>query len=138
MTLPSLLNMLTSSICVMGWTFIFLRTVWSFLSSVPDDLWTFLIFRRGVPLPLYSCQSRSLLSSLCREASAAGGARLWSLCFDANGSCRQAEFEEDGAEREVVLPYTLVSSTKPLVYRLGEILRDIPMRTAFCMRASFS
>jgi len=45
-----------------------------------------------------------------------GGARLWSLCFHARGSCRQAEFEEDDAERELFLPYTLISSTKPLVY----------------------
>ena len=36
----------------MGWTLSFLSAVCSFLSSVPDDLWTFLVLRRGVPLPL--------------------------------------------------------------------------------------
>jgi hypothetical protein len=41
MTLPSDLNMLTSSIWVMGWTFIFFRVAWSFWSSAPEDLWTF-------------------------------------------------------------------------------------------------
>jgi hypothetical protein len=45
--------MLTSSIAWMGWTLSFLSAVCSFLSSVPDDLWTFLVLRRGVPLPLY-------------------------------------------------------------------------------------
>jgi len=53
MTLPSDLNMLTSSIWVMGWTFIFLRVAWSFWSSAPEDLWTFFCTRLGVPLPLY-------------------------------------------------------------------------------------
>jgi hypothetical protein len=53
MTFPSLLNMLTSSIAWMGWTLSFLRAVCSFLSSVPELLWTFLTFLRGVPLPLY-------------------------------------------------------------------------------------
>ena len=52
MTLPSLLNMLTSSIAWMGWTFSFLSAAWSFLSSVPAALWTFLTFLRGVPFPL--------------------------------------------------------------------------------------
>jgi len=52
MTLPSLLNMLTSSIAWIGWTFIFLSVVCSFLSSVPEVLCTFLTFRRGVPFPL--------------------------------------------------------------------------------------
>ena len=51
-TFPSSLNMFTSSMAWMGWTFSFLREVWSFLSSVPDVLWTFFTFRRGVPLPL--------------------------------------------------------------------------------------
>lgn len=52
MTLPSLLNMLTSSIAWMGWTLSFFRAPWSFLSSPPEPLWTFLTFLRGVPLPL--------------------------------------------------------------------------------------
>lgn len=52
MTFPSSLNMLTSSMAWMGWTFIFFRVVWSFLSSAPEDLWTFLTLRRGVPFPL--------------------------------------------------------------------------------------
>jgi hypothetical protein len=52
MTFPSSLNMLTSSIAWMGWTLSFFSEVCSFLSSVPDDLWTFLVLRRGVPLPL--------------------------------------------------------------------------------------
>lgn len=58
MTLPSLLNMLTSSIAWMGWTLSFFSAVWSFLSSVPEFLWTFLTFRRGVPLPLLFSISR--------------------------------------------------------------------------------
>src|SRR4051794_25375236 len=45
--------MLTSSMAWMGWTLSFLSEVWSFLSSVPEDLWTFLVLRRGVPLPLF-------------------------------------------------------------------------------------
>ena len=53
MTFPSSLNMLTSSMAWMGWTFIFFRVAWSFLSSAPEDLWTFLTLRRGVPLPLF-------------------------------------------------------------------------------------
>jgi hypothetical protein len=53
MTFPSLLNMLTSSMAWMGCTLSFFSAVWSFLSSVPALLWTFLIFRRGVPLPLH-------------------------------------------------------------------------------------
>jgi len=53
MTLPSLLNMLTSSIAWMGWTLSFLSAVCNFLSSVPELLWTFFTFLRGVPLPLY-------------------------------------------------------------------------------------
>ena len=57
MTLPSDLNMLTSSMAWMGWTFIFLRVVCSFLSSVPLLLCTFFTFLRGVPLPLcVACQ----------------------------------------------------------------------------------
>jgi hypothetical protein len=52
-TLPSDLNMLTSSMEGMGWTFIFLRAAWSFLSSPPPDLLTFLTFLLGVPLPLF-------------------------------------------------------------------------------------
>ena len=52
MTFPSSLNMLTSSMDCMGWTCNLLSAVCSFLSSVPALLWTFLTFRRGVPLPL--------------------------------------------------------------------------------------
>lgn len=63
MTLPSLLNMLTSSMAWIGWTLSFFSAVWSFLSSVPAPLWTFLTFLRGVPLPLLiqlaSCTSCS-------------------------------------------------------------------------------
>ena len=55
MTFPSSLNMFTSSMAWMGWTFSFFREVWSFLSSVPEVLWTFFTFRRGVPLPLGRC-----------------------------------------------------------------------------------
>ena len=51
--------MLTSSIAWMGWTFIFFRAVCSFLSSVPEDLWTFLVFLLGVPLPLFFSQNDS-------------------------------------------------------------------------------
>lgn len=63
MTLPSSLNMLTSSICAMGCTLSFLSAVCNFLSSVPELLCTFFTFRRGVPLPLFSegseeCQLR--------------------------------------------------------------------------------
>jgi hypothetical protein len=53
MTFPSSLNMLTSSMAWMGWTFSFLSAVWSFLSSVPALLCTFLTFLRGVPFPLH-------------------------------------------------------------------------------------
>ena len=53
-TFPSSLNMLTSSIACIGCTFIFFNDVWSFLSSVPELLWTFFIFLRGVPFPLCS------------------------------------------------------------------------------------
>lgn len=53
MTFPSSLNMFTSSMAWMGWTLSFLRDVWSFLSSVPEDLWTFFCFLRGVPFPLH-------------------------------------------------------------------------------------
>ena len=52
MTFPSSLNILTSSIAWIGWTFSFLSEVCSFLSSVPEVLCTFFTFRRGVPLPL--------------------------------------------------------------------------------------
>jgi hypothetical protein len=68
MTFPSLLNMLTSSIAWMGWTLSFLSAVCSFLSSVPEFLWTFLTFLRGVPLPLYrqvSFESNMPLSFPC-------------------------------------------------------------------------
>lgn len=59
MTLPSALNMFTSSMAWMGCTFIFLRVVCSFLSSVPELLWTFLTFLLGVPLPLQKHMSDS-------------------------------------------------------------------------------
>ena len=62
MTLPSSLNMFTSSIAWIGWTLSFLSDVCSFLSSVPDDLWTFLVLRRGVPFPLYSDSVSDCLS----------------------------------------------------------------------------
>jgi hypothetical protein len=52
-TLPSSLNMFTSSIAWMGCTFIFFSVVCSFLSSVPELLCTFFVLRRGVPLPLW-------------------------------------------------------------------------------------
>lgn len=51
-TLPSDLNMLTSSIAWIGCTFIFLRAAWSFLSSVPELFGTLFIFLLGVPFPL--------------------------------------------------------------------------------------
>jgi hypothetical protein len=75
MTLPSLLNMLTSSIAWMGWTLSFLRAAWSFLSSVPAFLWTFLTFLRGVPLPLW-CPI-SLGSSVCRMLHASSSSSRW-------------------------------------------------------------
>lgn len=66
-TFPSSLNMFTSSIAWIGWTLSFLREVCSFLSSVPDVLWTFFCFLRGVPLPLwteFSSSAHSRMSSL--------------------------------------------------------------------------
>lgn len=54
MTLPSSLNMLTSSICAIGCTLSFLSDVCNFLSSVPELLCTFFTFRRGAPFPLFS------------------------------------------------------------------------------------
>ena len=54
MTLPSSLNIFTSSMAWMGCTFSFFSEVCNFLSSVPDVLWTFFCFLRGVPLPLQS------------------------------------------------------------------------------------
>lgn len=75
MTFPSSLNMLTSSMAWMGWTFIFLSVVWSFLSSVVEVLWTRLVLRRGVPLPLFK-----LVSSLSgRWVSVMK--RVWCLLF---------------------------------------------------------
>lgn len=59
MTLPSLLNMFTSSMAWMGWTLSFLRVAWSFLSSPLDRAGARLILRRGVPLPLCIKQSDS-------------------------------------------------------------------------------
>lgn len=56
-TFPSVLNMLTSSMAWMGWTLSFLSAPWSFLSSVPALLCTFLTFLRGVPLPLFAAVS---------------------------------------------------------------------------------
>ena len=52
MTLPSLLNMLTSSMAWMGWTFSFFSVCWSFLSSPAERAGVRLTFLRGVPLPL--------------------------------------------------------------------------------------
>ena len=63
-TLPSSLNIFTSSICWMGCTLSFFNDACSFLSSVPLDLWTFFCFRRGVPLPL-SNGNRQCTSLLC-------------------------------------------------------------------------
>ena len=51
-TLPSSLNMLTSSMPGRGCTLSFFSVPCSFFSSVPVLLWTFLTFRRGVPFPL--------------------------------------------------------------------------------------
>lgn len=65
MTLPSDLNMLTSSMAWIGCTFIFFSVVCSFLSSVPVLLCTFFTFLRGVPLPLkIMCQPWAVLVSL--------------------------------------------------------------------------
>lgn len=61
-TFPSSLNMLTSSMAWIGCTLSFLRDVCSFLSSVPEVLWTFFTFRRGVPLPLFLYTKRPLLA----------------------------------------------------------------------------
>ena len=55
MTLPSLLNMLTSSMAWMGWTLSFFSDCWSFLSSPEDRTGPFFWVRRGVPLPLLDC-----------------------------------------------------------------------------------
>lgn len=65
MTFPSDLNMLTSSMAWIGWTFIFLRTVWSFFSSTPEFFGLDLTLRLGVPFPLYDqiCQPRILTMS---------------------------------------------------------------------------
>lgn len=52
MTLPSDLNMLTSSMAWIGWVLSFLSVCWSFLSSAPDRAGARLTFLRGVPLPL--------------------------------------------------------------------------------------
>jgi hypothetical protein len=65
MTLPSDLNIFTSSMAWIGCTFIFFKVVCNFLSSVPVLLWTFFTFLRGVPLPLHA--SVSQVSSLCRR-----------------------------------------------------------------------
>lgn len=64
MTLPSLLNMLTSSMAWMGWTLSFFSEAWSFLSSPADRAGARLTFLRGVPLPLFvteTCQNLGLL-----------------------------------------------------------------------------
>lgn len=55
MTLPSSLNMLTSSMAWMGWVLSFFRVAWSFLSSAPERAGALLTLRRGVPLPLPTC-----------------------------------------------------------------------------------
>ncbi len=53
MTLPSVLNMLTSSMAWIGWTLIFFSVADSFLSSPDDRAGARLTFLRGVPLPLF-------------------------------------------------------------------------------------
>lgn len=58
-TLPSSLNMFTSSIAWIGWVFSFFSAVCSFLSSPTDDLCTFLVFLLGVPLPLVGWSATS-------------------------------------------------------------------------------
>jgi len=71
MTLPSLLNMLTSSMAWMGWTLSFLSDCWSFLSSPADRAGARFTFLRGVPLPLSvanTCQNIGLLVvKRCRQ-----------------------------------------------------------------------
>lgn len=64
MTLPSSLNMLTSSMAWMGWVFIFLSVAWSFLSSAPEALDTLFVLRRGVPLPLNCVSVHSSFQAL--------------------------------------------------------------------------
>lgn len=54
MTFPSALNMLTSSMAWIGWTFSFLSAPWSFLSSTPKFFGLDLTLRLGVPFPLHS------------------------------------------------------------------------------------
>lgn len=85
MTLPSDLNMLTSSMAWMGWTFIFLRVVCSFLSSVPWLLCTFLTFLLGVPLPL---QHRMCQSGTLAVASFPNAQYLYWRCCDMVGGKR--------------------------------------------------
>lgn len=53
MTLPSDLNMLTSSMAWMGCVLSFFSVCWSFLSSAPDRAGARLTFLRGVPFPLH-------------------------------------------------------------------------------------
>ncbi len=69
MTLPSLLNMLTSSMAWMGWTLSFLSDCWSFLSSPADRAGARLTFLRGVPLPLLVTTSRQNLGPLMQVVS---------------------------------------------------------------------
>lgn len=57
-TLPSSLNMLTSSKPVMGWTLSFLRAAWSFLSSRAAPFGFAATLRLGVPLPPVVCGRR--------------------------------------------------------------------------------
>lgn len=95
MTFPSSLNILTSSIAWIGCTFIFLSVVWSFLSSVPDDLWTFLTFRRGVPFPLHICQTNSYFPSVGEFRGSECYTTSWRWVADS--ACNH-------------LPYTLVST----------------------------
>ena len=65
MTLPSCLNMLTSSMAWMGCTLSFFRDVCSFLSSIPALLCTFLTFLRGVPFPLFTICQHPAINSPC-------------------------------------------------------------------------
>lgn len=69
-TLPSLLNMLTSSMAWIGWTLSFFSVCCSFLSSPPDRAGARLTFLRGVPLPLHRRLSSAVGSKYC---SCAGG-----------------------------------------------------------------
>jgi hypothetical protein len=101
MTFPSLLNMLTSSMAWMGCTLSFLRAPWSFLSSVPELLWTFLTFLRGVPLPLctnISCVHRDACTARLPHFVIASATD-----FERSGSRGHGDFGQE----DVCLPYTI-------------------------------